>query len=73
MRLMKVTSPIINLENSPTRLSPQESSTSEENRKLKVRMVKMFKAWSNRMEPPGSLSVFPEITPREKETTQVFV
>ncbi|XP_070045902.1 uncharacterized protein [Nicotiana tomentosiformis] len=57
--------PIIEPEDSPVSAIPQsESAATEENRRLRVRMLEMWDAWSNGKEPPSIIPGFPELLPR---------
>ncbi|XP_070052628.1 uncharacterized protein [Nicotiana tomentosiformis] len=56
--------PIIEPEDSPVSDIPQsESAATEENRRLRVRMLEMWDAWSNGKEPPSIIPGFPELLP----------
>ncbi|XP_019235359.1 PREDICTED: uncharacterized protein LOC109215702 [Nicotiana attenuata] len=57
--------PIIDPEDSPVSAIPApESAAAEENRRLRVRILEMWDAWSNGKEPPSTIPGFPKLLPR---------
>ncbi|XP_070031579.1 uncharacterized protein [Nicotiana tomentosiformis] len=64
--------PIIEPEDSPVSAIPQsESAATEENRRLRVRMLEMWDAWSNGKELPSIIPGFPEPLPRTSGISNV--
>ncbi|XP_070005382.1 uncharacterized protein [Nicotiana sylvestris] len=57
--------PIIDPEDSPASAILQlESAAAEENKMLRLHIMKMWDAWSNGREPPSAIPGFPELIPR---------
>ncbi|XP_070022488.1 uncharacterized protein [Nicotiana sylvestris] len=62
--------PIIGPDDSPTSAILQlESAAAEENKRLRLRILKMWDTWSNGREPPSAIHGFPELIPRSGEVT----
>ncbi|XP_070004981.1 uncharacterized protein [Nicotiana sylvestris] len=66
--------PIIGPEDSPASAILQlESAAAEENKMLRLRIWKMWDAWSNGRESPSAIPGFPELIPRSGEVTNSIV
>ncbi|XP_075110925.1 uncharacterized protein LOC107790637 [Nicotiana tabacum] len=66
--------PIIGPEDSPASAIMQlESAAAEENKMLRLRILKMWDAWSNSKEPPSVIPEFPELILRSGEVTKAPV
>ncbi|XP_070017942.1 uncharacterized protein [Nicotiana sylvestris] len=62
--------PIIGPEDSPASAILQlESTATEENKMLHLRILEMWDTWSNGKEPPSAILGFPELIPRSGEVT----
>nr|XP_033515773.1 uncharacterized protein LOC117280213 [Nicotiana tomentosiformis] len=63
---------LVSTEDSPELpISQPESATAKENKKLRLRMLEMWDAWSNSREPPNTIHGFPELVPRTVGTTNI--